>query len=95
MKTVVWNTLSEAERRAALARPAQRSDAALQASVRAIVDDVRARVRTAIAARGREARAAAQLELALRHFSEMAEQLDAVLTEGDDQASGSTRRTTP
>ena len=43
MRILDWNRLGEAEREAALARPAQRSDAALQASVRAIVDDVRAR----------------------------------------------------
>ncbi|MBV9930352.1 MAG: histidinol dehydrogenase [Alphaproteobacteria bacterium] len=43
MKTLRWSELDEAGRAAALARPAQRSDAALQAAVRAIVDDVRAR----------------------------------------------------
>lgn len=42
MKTLEWNNLSAPERRAALARPEQRSDPALQAAVRAIVDDVRA-----------------------------------------------------
>ena len=49
MKTLRWNSLSEAERSAALARPEQRSDAALQASVRAIVDDVRRRGWAAVA----------------------------------------------
>lgn len=43
MKQLVWNDASEADRQAALARPRGRSDPALQASVRAIVDDVRAR----------------------------------------------------
>lgn len=43
MKRLEWNALDAAGRRAALARPEQRSDAGLQASVRAIVDDVRAR----------------------------------------------------
>lgn len=43
MKRLVWSDLSEAERRTALARPLGRSDPALQASVRSIVDDVRAR----------------------------------------------------
>jgi histidinol dehydrogenase len=43
VRILAWNELGEAERAAALARPAQRSDPALQAAVRAIVDDVRAR----------------------------------------------------
>jgi histidinol dehydrogenase len=43
VKRLVWSTLSEADRKAALARPRGRSDPALQASVRAIVDDVRER----------------------------------------------------
>jgi histidinol dehydrogenase len=43
VKSLDWNSLSAPERAAALARPEQRSDPALQASVRAIVDDVRAR----------------------------------------------------
>ena len=41
MRTRFWSDLDEAARAAALARPAQRSDPALQAAVRAIVDDVR------------------------------------------------------
>ena len=41
MKTLVWRDLDEAGRRAALARPEQRSDPALQSAVRAIVEDVR------------------------------------------------------
>jgi histidinol dehydrogenase len=41
VKTFVWKELDSAARRAALARPEQRSDAALQAAVRAIVEDVR------------------------------------------------------
>jgi histidinol dehydrogenase len=41
VKTLVWSALDAAARTAALARPAQRSDPALQAAVRAIVDDVR------------------------------------------------------
>lgn len=49
MKTLIWSDLTEAERLAALARPTQRSDAALQASVRAIVDDIRARGWDAVA----------------------------------------------
>jgi histidinol dehydrogenase len=43
VKRLVWSGLSEADRQAALARPRGRSDPALQAAVRAIVDDVRAR----------------------------------------------------
>jgi histidinol dehydrogenase len=43
VKTLVWSDLDEAGRAAALARPAQRSDPALQAAVRAIVEDVRTR----------------------------------------------------
>jgi histidinol dehydrogenase len=43
MQRLVWNELGAGERQAALARPEQRSDGALQAAVRAIVDDVRAR----------------------------------------------------
>lgn len=43
MKTSRWNDLDAAGRREALARPAQRSDPGLQASVRAIVEDVRER----------------------------------------------------
>lgn len=43
MQRLVWQELGEAERKAALARPEQRSAQALQAQVRAIVDDVRAR----------------------------------------------------
>jgi histidinol dehydrogenase len=43
VKRLDWKTLDAAGRRAALARPEQRSDARLQASVRAIVDDVRER----------------------------------------------------
>jgi histidinol dehydrogenase len=43
VRRLVWSELDEGARREALARPAQRSDAALQAAVRAIVDDVRAR----------------------------------------------------
>jgi histidinol dehydrogenase len=41
VKTLVWSALGASARAAALARPAQRSDPALQAAVRAIVDDVR------------------------------------------------------
>lgn len=43
MRRLVWNELGEAEQARAIARPEQRSDAALQAAVRAIVDDIRAR----------------------------------------------------
>jgi histidinol dehydrogenase len=43
MRRLVWSGLGEAGRREALARPEARSSATLQASVRAIVDDVRAR----------------------------------------------------
>jgi histidinol dehydrogenase len=43
VKRLVWNELGEAGRRAALARPEQRSDAGLVETVRGIVDDVRAR----------------------------------------------------
>src|SRR5688572_15963500 len=43
MQRLEWNALGEAERARALARPQQRSDAALQAAVRVIVDDVRTR----------------------------------------------------
>ena len=41
MKTLRWTDLDAAGREAALARPALRSDPALKAAVRAIVDDVR------------------------------------------------------
>jgi histidinol dehydrogenase len=41
VKTLVWSDLNPPARADALARPAQRSDPALQAAVRAIVDDVR------------------------------------------------------
>ena len=41
MKTFVWSELDGAKREAALARPEQRGDPALQAAVRAIVEDVR------------------------------------------------------
>ena len=41
MKTIVWSELGVDQRRAALARPAQRSDPALQDAVRAIVGRVR------------------------------------------------------
>ena len=50
MKTYRWSELGEAERRFALARPQGRSDPALQAAVRAIVDDVQARGWEAVAA---------------------------------------------
>ncbi|MDP8912851.1 MAG: histidinol dehydrogenase [Pseudomonadota bacterium] len=43
MRKLVWNELDAAARRDALARPAQRSDPALQLGVRAIVEDVRLR----------------------------------------------------
>jgi histidinol dehydrogenase len=43
VKRLSWNTLDTPGRAAALARPEQRSDARLQSSVRAIVDDVRER----------------------------------------------------
>ncbi|MDB5699289.1 MAG: hisD [Alphaproteobacteria bacterium] len=43
MRQLLWKELGEAERRAALARPRQRSDGGLQEQVRAIVDDVRTR----------------------------------------------------
>lgn len=49
MKTVRWSQLSDVERAAALARPAQRSDGAVQAGARAIVDSVRAHGWTAVA----------------------------------------------
>ncbi len=42
MKTFVWSGLVGAKREAALARPEQRGDPALQAAVRAIVENVRA-----------------------------------------------------
>jgi histidinol dehydrogenase len=41
VKRLVWSELGEAGRREALARPAGRSDPAVQAAVREIVDDVR------------------------------------------------------
>jgi histidinol dehydrogenase len=43
VRTLDWPLLDAAARDAALARPAQRGDPALQAAVRAIVEDVRAR----------------------------------------------------
>jgi len=42
VKTLIWSELTEAARAEALARPAGRSDPALQAAVRAIVEEVRA-----------------------------------------------------
>jgi histidinol dehydrogenase len=45
-----WSRLDDAGKRGALARPAQRGDPALQAAVRAIVDDVRSRGWTGLAA---------------------------------------------
>jgi histidinol dehydrogenase len=42
VKRFDWNAMNAAAREAALARPEQRGDPALQAAVRAIVDDVRA-----------------------------------------------------
>ncbi len=50
MRSLVWKDLDAADRRAALARPEQRSDPALQAAVRAIVEDVRMRGWDALAA---------------------------------------------
>ncbi|MGA9580383.1 MAG: histidinol dehydrogenase [Allosphingosinicella sp.] len=50
MKTIEWNRLDAAGRREALARPAQRTDPDLQAAVRAIVEDVRSRGWTGLAA---------------------------------------------
>ena len=41
MKRLVWKELGAAERRAAVARPKQRTDDALQAAVRSIVEEVR------------------------------------------------------
>ncbi|MGE5722240.1 MAG: histidinol dehydrogenase [Sphingomonadales bacterium] len=52
MRMLAWNELDAAQRSAALARPEQRSDERLQASVRAIVDDVRARGWAAAAEHG-------------------------------------------
>jgi len=43
MQLLDWNRLGGSERARAIARPEQRSDAALQAAVRAIVDDISAR----------------------------------------------------
>ena len=43
MKTLSWNQLGASERRAALARPEQRSDPALRQAVKDIVEDVRRR----------------------------------------------------
>ena len=43
MKTLVWNEMGDAERIAALARPAQRSDRSVIEAVRSIIEDVRAR----------------------------------------------------
>ena len=43
MKSLDWSQIDAAGRTDALVRPAQRSDPSLQAGVRAIVDDVRAR----------------------------------------------------
>ncbi len=50
MKTLRWNELDAEDRRAALARPGQRSDPSLQAAVRAIIDDVRDRGWAGVAA---------------------------------------------
>ncbi|MDT9597346.1 histidinol dehydrogenase [Sphingosinicella rhizophila] len=43
MKRLIWTKASDAERAAAVARPEQRSEKAVQDAVRAIVDDVRTR----------------------------------------------------
>ena len=43
MKRFVWEELSAADRRAALARPKQRTDEQLRSAVQAIVDEVRRR----------------------------------------------------
>lgn len=53
MQRINWKAASAEERRAALARPAGRSDETLKASVRSIVDDVRARGWAAVAEHGR------------------------------------------
>ena len=42
MQTLNWNELSEAERAAALRRPAQNNDANIRAAVAAIQEQVRA-----------------------------------------------------
>ena len=52
MKTLVWSDLDATAKAAALARPAGRSDPALQAAVRAIVEDVRAGGWEALCAQG-------------------------------------------
>jgi histidinol dehydrogenase len=56
-----WSRLDAAGRAEALARPAQRSDPALQAAVRAIVDDVRARGWQGLAAQAERLDGAAPL----------------------------------
>ncbi len=62
MKTFDWPSLTAEAREAALARPEQRRDPALQAAVRAIVEDVRARGWDAVIAQaGRIDGAAPQL----------------------------------
>ncbi|MFW2342139.1 histidinol dehydrogenase [Brevundimonas sp.] len=48
MRQIDWTTLSPAEQRAALARPAQRTEARVSDTVRAIFDDVRTRGRAAV-----------------------------------------------
>lgn len=52
MKIVDWNRIGPAERDSALARPEQRSKPELQADVRAIVEDVRARGWAAVVEHG-------------------------------------------
>ena len=84
MKTLVWSALDPAARRAALARPEQRSDPGLQAAVRAIVDDVRARgwdalVEHSIRIDGDEPRLVAVADLAARARVQLApDQLAAI-----------------
>lgn len=43
MKRFIWNSLDDADRRAVLARPPQRTDVPLQAEVKSIVDEIRSR----------------------------------------------------
>jgi histidinol dehydrogenase len=53
VRTLRWSDLDAAGRRAALARPAQRSDPALRSAVRAIVEDIRTGGWDALSAQGR------------------------------------------
>lgn len=79
MKRLDWNTLSQAERAAALARPARRGDASVSDIVRRIFDDVEREGEAAVArwSRDLDGRAPAWLELTPTVVAAARAQLDA------------------